>query len=447
MSSRHGWSLLAMVSGLLTTVGCINCRSCGPQMVTTAHPPAVAAPATAELSERQAAMLCLEAGEALEQKGYRAEAIQQYEKARQHDSHGLLIARRLAVLYDLQGEPTRAEVEYTRALQEQPNDAALLNDLGYFHYHHNHMEPAEMWLRKAVAADPSCRHAWINLGQVLARQGHVKESYEAFARVLRPAEAYSNLGVLLAKQGRTAEARNALQQALSLDPNLEQPKAFLSALPNTPGLLPPGLTHATPPSPPVPSGPGSPSMTLSPAPSTAKVSPPVPNRGTPPAPRSLPTMLPHPSTVTQAAPPPPAAPASPPAATPASSPPPVIATTTPQPRLVPVPATPPVAPVVAKPQPRLAPVPAPAPLTRTGFSTNAASDDLPIIINGPIGRAAAVQTASQPTPTVPPPVAPALQPVPVFSRISTTPPPAKAPERPPQVVITDCQGEPETTPP
>lgn len=438
MSSRHGWSLLAMVSGLLTTVGCIHCRTCGTQMVTTAHPSTAPAPATAELSERQAAALCLAAGEALEQKGYRAEAIQQYEKAQQHDSHGLLIARRLAVLYDLQGEPARAEVEYTRALQEQPNDATLLNDMGYFQYRHNHMEPAERWLRKAVAVDPGCRHAWINLGQVLARQGHVQESYEAFARVLRPAEAYSNLGVLLAKQGRTAEARNALQQALSLDPNLEQPKAFLSALPNTPGLLPPGLTHATPPSSPLPSTPSSPSMTFSPAPSSAKVSPPAPNRMTPPAQRPLPTMLPHPSTVTKAAPPP-AAPESPPT--------PVIATTPRQPRLVPIPATPPVAPVAAKPQPRLVPVPAPAPITRTGFSTNEPSDDLPIIINGPIRPAVAVQPAPQPAPTAPPSLAPELQPVPALPRTSATPPPPKVPERPPQVVITDCEGVLESTPP
>jgi Tfp pilus assembly protein PilF len=419
MSSRHGWSLLAMVSGLLTTVGCIHCQSCGPQTVTTAHPPATAAPATAELSERQAALLCLETGEALELKGYRAEAIQQYEKARQHDSHGLLIARRLAVLYDLQGEPARAEVEYTRALQEQPNDATLLNDMGYFQYRHNHTESAERWLRKAVAADPGCRHAWINLGQVLARQGHVQESYEAFARVLRPAEAYSNLGVLLAKQGRTAEARHALQQALSLDPNLEQPKAFLSALPNTPGLLPPGLTHATPPSSPPPSGPSSPSRTFAPARSSIPASPFAPNRAAPPAPRPLPTMRPHPSTVTKAAPPSPAAPASPS--------PPVIATTPQQPRLV--------------------LVPAPAPIARTGFSTTEASDDLPIIISGPIGRAVAAQAAPQPAPTAPPPMAPALQPVLVLPRISAPPSPPKVPERPPQVVITDCEGAPDSTPP
>ena len=442
MSSRQGWALLAMVSGLLATVGCIHCRSCGPQMFTTANPPAAAAPVAAELSERQAALLCLEAGEALEQKGYRAEAIQQYEKARQYDSHGLLTARHLAVLYDLQGESARAEVEYTRALQEQPNDATLLNDMGYFQYRHAHMEPAEMWLRKAVAADPSCRHAWINLGQVLARQGHVQESYEAFAHVLRPAEAYSNLGVLLAKQGRTAEARNALQQALSLDPNLEQPKAFLSALPNTPGLLPPGLTHATPPSSPLLGGPSPPSMTFSPVPLSAPASPPTPTRVMPPAPRSLPTVLPHPSTVTKAAPPPADA-----------AIPPIIATTPQQPRLVPTPATPPVAPVASKPQPRLVPVPAAAPITRTGFSTSTASDDLPIIINGPIRPAVPVQAApavgriSNPSYPAPLPAAPALQSLPVLPRINTPPPPAKVPERPPQVVITDCEGVPESTPP
>jgi Flp pilus assembly protein TadD len=114
----------------------------------------------------------------------------------------------------------------------------VLNDLGYFHYRHGRMKLAEEALRSAVKLNPRCQCAWINLGQVLACEGRVEESYQAFARVLRPAEAYSNVGVLLARQGRTAEARSALQRAAALDPTLEQPQAFLSALPSTPSGLP-----------------------------------------------------------------------------------------------------------------------------------------------------------------------------------------------------------------
>jgi Tfp pilus assembly protein PilF len=423
MSCRHGCTLLALLSGLLTTVGCVNCRSCAPPTVavTCRSQPAPRTPAA--LPGLQAAQLCAAAGEALEQKGYHAEAIQQFESARQHSPQVRGVARHLAVLYDLQGESARAEAEYTSALQEQPNDATLLNDMGYFHYRHDRLQPAEDWLRKATAADPNCHCAWINLGQVLARQGRLEDSYEAFAHVLRPAEAYSNLGVLLAKQGRTAEARSALQQAQTLDPSLEQPRAFLRALPSAPGLLPPGLTHATPPPPDTSS---SPPKTDAPAASAVPSMPTLaPVRVAPPAPRALPATLPHPAPATVITPLP-AAPASPPS----------IVISAPQPRQAPNPATPPVPPV---------PPTAPA-----AGSPSAATDDLPVIIHGPIHQAStprAVPPSAAPAPPTPPAPSPAPPAVPVLQRTSAFLPPAKAEERPPQAVLTDCQAEPEITPP
>jgi Tfp pilus assembly protein PilF len=422
MSCRHGCTLLALVSGLLTTAGCIDCRYCGPQMALVASQPVLVKPAATELPAAQAAQLCLAAGEALEQKGYQAEARQQFESARQHDPQLRGVARHLAVLYDLQGEQARAEAEYTRALQEQPNDATLLNDMGYFRYRHDRLQPAENWLRKAVAVDPGCRCAWINLGQVLARQGRPEDSYAAFAHALRPAEAYSNLGVLLAKQGRTDEARTALQQALKLDPSLEQPRVFLSALPSAPALLPPGLTHAAPaPSPSVPASPPTPYAPTSAAVPAARTPPPI--RMVPPVPRALPTTLPHPSTVTQA-PPPPAAPVYPPA---------VVTSAPAQPCLVPV----------AAPQPVTSAAPSNPP---AASSPNSAPDDQPIIISSPIRQTSVTGPVSHPAPPAPP-TPPASPTPPVLQWTGVPPPPPKVEERPPQVVITDCEGVPESTPP
>jgi Tfp pilus assembly protein PilF len=211
--------------------------------VTVLHTPQPAAQPVATFNSQQAALLCRTTGEGLEKQGYTAEATRQYENARAHDPQLKGVSRRLAVLYDLQGDTQRAEAEYQRALTEHPGDAELLNDLGYFHYRHDRVKDAEKWLRNAVSVDPNCRCAWINLGQVLARQKRFDESFQAFAHVLRPAEAYSNLGVLLAKQGRTEEARTAFQQAANLDPTLKQPKAFLGALSRSPALLPPGITR------------------------------------------------------------------------------------------------------------------------------------------------------------------------------------------------------------
>jgi Tfp pilus assembly protein PilF len=242
MNRRHGPLLSALLLGLLASAGCMSWQGCMPQMVIAEHP-AGPSGCAGELTPAQAAQLCLTAGEALEKKGFTAEAILQYENARKHNPQVPAVSRHLSVLYDLQGDAARAKTEYLRALQQQPRDVELLNDFGYFHYRHNQPQEAEHWLRSAIAVDPSCACAWINLGQVLARQGRVEESYQAFSHVLRPAEAYSNLGILLAKQGRTAEARQALQRAVKLDPRLAQPRTFLTALADIPGPLPPGLRH------------------------------------------------------------------------------------------------------------------------------------------------------------------------------------------------------------
>lgn len=247
MNCRPGHIPLALLLALGASLGCTS-WPCGISQTLVPTQPAGPGPG-GELPPAQAAQLCLTAGEGLEKKGFTAEAIHQYENARQHDPQVRTVARHLAVLYDLQGDVTHAEPEYLRALQEQSGDAELLNDFGYFHYRHGNLEAAENWLRNAVTVNPNCACAWINLGQVLARKGRNEESYQAFAHVLRPAEAYSNLGVLLAKQGRTAEARSALQQAIALDPGLAQPRAFLNALPSTPNLLPSGITHSAAPAP------------------------------------------------------------------------------------------------------------------------------------------------------------------------------------------------------
>lgn len=247
MNRRYGPLLPALLLELLASAGCLSWQGYMPQMA-VAEPPAGPIGCAGELTPTQAAQLCLTAGELLEKNGSVVEAIRQYENARKHDPRTPAVSRRLAVLYDLHGDAARAETEYLRALQQRPRDAELLNDFGYFHYRHNQPQQAEHWLRSAVAVDPNCACAWINLGQVLARQGRAEESYQAFTHVLRPAEAYSNLGVVLAKQGRTAEARQALQQAVKLDPRLMPPQAFLTALADVSKPLPPGrLTHPAPP--------------------------------------------------------------------------------------------------------------------------------------------------------------------------------------------------------
>src|SRR5262249_30063891 len=138
------------------------------------------------------------------------------------------VTRRLAVLYDRQGDFVHALADYRVALQRAPRDADLLNDLGYCHYERGNWPEAEKALRDALKIDGEHKRAWGNLGLVLGQQERYQESYEAFAKVVSPGEAYANVGILQAQMGRSAEARASLRQALALAPDLKAAQAVLA---------------------------------------------------------------------------------------------------------------------------------------------------------------------------------------------------------------------------
>lgn len=183
-----------------------------------------------ELPPKEAARACFVAAEEMQNRGQAAQAISLYEKARSNDPSLKSIAHRLAVLYDAQGDSARSLAEYNKALESDPKNASLLSDLGYYYYERGNHAEAERRLREAMAIEPSHAKALCNLGLVLAAQGRLEESFQAFSKAVGPAAAHSNLGVLLAKQGRYDEARQAFHQALALDATLPQPKAFLAYL-------------------------------------------------------------------------------------------------------------------------------------------------------------------------------------------------------------------------
>ena len=162
-----------------------------------------------ELPPKEAARACFVAAEEMQNRGQAAQAISLYEKARSNDPSLKSIAHRLAVLYDAQGDSARSLAEYNKALESDPKNASLLSDLGYYYYERGNHAEAERRLRQAMAIEPSHAKALCNLGLVLAAQGRLEESFQAFSKAVGPAAAHSNLGVLLAKQGRYDEARQA----------------------------------------------------------------------------------------------------------------------------------------------------------------------------------------------------------------------------------------------
>ncbi len=237
MSRCPIWSRLVLGLGLLSPLGCATLPIPGTDLVPVSKVAEPVAKASLELPPDRAAELCLVTAQELEKQGHEAEAILQYEKARQHNPRLTHVCRRLAVLYDRQCDYPKALAEYKLALKLSPRDANLLNDLGYCHYERGDWAEAEEWLREALAIDPSHERAWTNLGLVLAHQERYSDSYEAFAKVVNPAEARSNVGILLAKQGKLDQAKEALRQALTLDPELKPAQVVLARLEAPPAAV------------------------------------------------------------------------------------------------------------------------------------------------------------------------------------------------------------------
>jgi Flp pilus assembly protein TadD len=183
-----------------------------------------------QLPPKQAAQACLATAKELQAHGDMREAILLFERARQLNPREREVSRYLAGLYDQQGNDTRALAEYRKALELAPHDADLLNDFGYHFYRNQDWKQAESYFRKAIAQAPEHERAWVNLGLALGERGRYRESFDAFSKVLGPAAAHSNLGVILASHQRPAEADAEFKQALRLNPDLPQARAFLAQL-------------------------------------------------------------------------------------------------------------------------------------------------------------------------------------------------------------------------
>jgi Flp pilus assembly protein TadD len=253
------FALVLALTAALTSTGCLGLFDNNQAGTTRANAPtggspglligpehAANAPPT-ELPPKQAAVACLAAAKELDQKGSGPDAIKQavalYEKARTLDPSAAGVGRRLAVLYDLLGDFSKAQAEYEPLLAASPNDPKLLNDVGYSFYSRGDLPTAEGYLKKAVQIDPALKAAWLNLGLVVSASGRFDEGFAAFQKGGTEGEAHANMAFVLAAQGRTAEAKAEYKKALTIEPGLNSARTALERLENPP-KVDPNVTQA-----------------------------------------------------------------------------------------------------------------------------------------------------------------------------------------------------------
>ena len=115
------------------------------------------------------------------------------------------------------------------AVEQRPDDFNSHADLGGVINALGRFDEAEPHLRRAIALNPRGWHAHLNLGKALSGQGRYEEALEVtrVAVEQRPdvAVAHAILGIACAALDRLDDALQHFDQALSLDPTLENVRA------------------------------------------------------------------------------------------------------------------------------------------------------------------------------------------------------------------------------
>ncbi|MBM3782841.1 MAG: tetratricopeptide repeat protein [Acidobacteria bacterium] len=127
----------------------------------------------------------------------------------------------------LELEQTGAPVEqaidaYSKAIEQNPNAAGALVNLGTIFFHKRDWAKSEQYYAAAVAADPNYALAHYNLGNLYDERNDSAKAYRHYQEALRLhpkyADAHYNLALLHQGQGDSMRALSHWQQYLKLDP-------------------------------------------------------------------------------------------------------------------------------------------------------------------------------------------------------------------------------------
>lgn len=120
------------------------------------------------------------------------------------------------------GDHKGAEKAFRRGLELAPQDAELLNALGWTLFQDGRPEEAVAEYKRALATKADQPKAHNNLALVLVELGKLDEAADHFRQSLAiepKAEIYSDLGFVLARLGQSDDAFANYQKALALDPS------------------------------------------------------------------------------------------------------------------------------------------------------------------------------------------------------------------------------------
>ena len=171
------------------------------------------------------------AGQMAEERQNTEEALRQYAKSLEKDPKYLPALIASARLLERLGKREEAARVYQEAMRLHPDSPTPYNDVGLSLLRRRQWEAAEAAFRRAVERAPKDARYRNNLARALVGSGKIDEALTALQETLAPAAAHYNLAYLLRQDGKMQEARRHLEQALTLDPNLEPARRLLARLP------------------------------------------------------------------------------------------------------------------------------------------------------------------------------------------------------------------------
>jgi tetratricopeptide (TPR) repeat protein len=185
----------------------------------------------------------------LDDSGKSAEAIALLQLALERYPDHPGVRYQIALIQDKAGQTRESVRNFESLLKERPDDASLLNALGYSLADRNQKLPrAEQLIRKALDASPDNPAFLDSLGWVRFRRGdipgampHLERAY----RIFPDPEIASHWGELLWMSGKQAEARALWARSLARSPDSKPLRATIERLTGT-KMEPPAQKSAAP---------------------------------------------------------------------------------------------------------------------------------------------------------------------------------------------------------
>jgi tetratricopeptide (TPR) repeat protein len=172
----------------------------------------------------------------------------------------------IALIQDKAGMERESVRNFESLLKDRPEDASLLNALGYSLADRNKKLPrAESLIRKALQASPDNPAFLDSLGWVMFRRGDIPGALpylERAYRIFPDAEIASHWGELLWVSGKQAEARSLWARSLARAPDSKPLRATIERLTGT-KMDPEPKPEAPPETPPEPDSTTAPTTTSS----------------------------------------------------------------------------------------------------------------------------------------------------------------------------------------